>query len=1145
MNAIAPLHALSEVPAGQVLVTVMYAADPDRRRQTVALPAGDTLARIVATVLPGLGVGQWDRVMVRLLRGDAVATVERRGLHLVRPRAGVHVCLLVLPGDPGILTSVFGLLIKAGASAIAGPIANTFGLGAFGKGLITLGLTAAGGLLLNLIFKPRSETRERETYAITGWRNELQPNAPVPAILGELRVAPRHAAYPYTEVVGNDIYVRALFEGGYGPVEIDQLKIGDTPISEYQGVETEIRTGTADDAPITLYPHQVIEESAGVDLTYNTAVTRFTADDAAEASVILVFPQGLIGFSKGGLFSSGGPERRHCHIAIHHRLVGATDWLLVANLAFYEEMASPFFRTHRWALPSRGRWEVRLTRTSEDSTDQQYRDKCQLFAVQSFRPEGPIAIAKPTARVAVRIKSSAQLTGMLDNLNWVQRRVARDWDGAAWVWRATRNCAAAAVWALTGPALVYPAADTEIDWPAFEQWHDCCVDKGLYYDRMHDFEGSLEEVLQAIGAAGRAKVRHDGTKWTVVIDRPRDVVVDVISPRNAADITWSTTYFEPPHAVRIEFLDRDHDWRSAECLIPWPPDVRHPTRDALFADLAWAAGKRGEVYADPDDSRNTYYEKSGPIGEGSWTVASMDVTIERRHPGVTSFAQIWRAERRLQYEQIHRSLTLSAAQPGHLRAATPGDLLMCSRDVFVTPSASARVLFVDGDMVTLDEAVTMEAGTNYAIRWQAVSEDDTVGTSHLRALQTVPGESASVLLTGTGALPSIDDLVLIGPLGTESVPVILTMVERGNDGAAILKMLPAAPIIDDLTDAEVVPPWSPRVGTVVGGDSTPPGIPVVRELLTGLMETGTADGVILQLRAGAGVAVGRFEVRHRLVGAPDWSGPATAPVGAGGVAIAGYAVGAAIEMQPRAVSIHDVPSGWGATIAISVGEHDAELPDDAPALTVVAGLGHAVLTAVVSDPATKGLRLYRNVAGSPQPSDLILSPFLVDAMAPVTKIDGDSTRTQLLVDPTLDTPSGWTHDTGWSHNVDRATHASGSSGDLSQAITIPAGKVLRLGVWIENRVNGGLTPWLLGGSTVSGATVTANGLALWRLVAGSGNTTLALRASSSFNGSVVQAFAYIESPACVPQGTHRYFAIPINRDEVAGPAAGPVTVTII
>ncbi|MBF6560381.1 MAG: hypothetical protein IVW56_08840 [Candidatus Binataceae bacterium] len=93
------------------------------------------------------------------------------------------------------------------------------------------------------------------------------PFSPIPKIYGARRIFPQYAASPYNELVGFDQYLRMLFLLGYGPLDISQIKIGDTALEDYEDVEWELRAGFADDAPTRLYPGAVSEVGLNIQLS--------------------------------------------------------------------------------------------------------------------------------------------------------------------------------------------------------------------------------------------------------------------------------------------------------------------------------------------------------------------------------------------------------------------------------------------------------------------------------------------------------------------------------------------------------------------------------------------------------------------------------------------------------------------------------------------------------------------------------------------------------------------------------------------------------------------------------------------------------------------------------------------------------------
>jgi hypothetical protein len=85
------------------------------------------------------------------------------------------------------------------------------------------------------------EPLEETSYSLTGISNKARPWEPVPCAYGELRMFPPLAANTYVDFEGEDQYLNALFCFGYGPLELDDLKIGESPLKDFLGVSIDFR----------------------------------------------------------------------------------------------------------------------------------------------------------------------------------------------------------------------------------------------------------------------------------------------------------------------------------------------------------------------------------------------------------------------------------------------------------------------------------------------------------------------------------------------------------------------------------------------------------------------------------------------------------------------------------------------------------------------------------------------------------------------------------------------------------------------------------------------------------------------------------------------------------------------------------------
>lgn len=1089
--------------------------DPASARELVQVPLGLTISEIVARVAPGQQPTA-GHLRVTLSNENGTCVVEERLWHTVRPKPGATVVVRGIPGKD-VLKSVLLIVVSVAATVYAPGLATSIfgaGVGKVGVAVVTAGLSIVGSLLVNaLIPMETPDAQERSNvYRIDGWRNDIRPGAPVPCILGKHRYAPPFAAQSYTEIVGNEQYVRALFCAGYGPLRISDMRIGETPVDDFEDIDIEIREGYADDLPIGLFPEQVLEEGAGVQLvrplprdltgeiieggpSIETPVTRFTASNSARASVILAFQAGLFRID-----DKGRRKNQSVTVRIRARLNGVGVWSDVATLDITADQQESFFRQHTWSLPERGRWQIEVTRISEDSEETQVSDNVSLSAIQSIRPEYPINIDKPLALIAVRVRATYQLNGGLDAFNALfERRGLLHVDGT-WSEGFGRNPATSFLTALMGPQNPYPVGLSDNDMDVIADWYDWCEEKGLKYDRVHDAPEALEDMLAAICGAGRASPRHDGVRWGVVIDRPETRVIDHINPRNSEQFDWSRGYFVPPDAFRVRFIDETNDYEEAERLVPWPGH-------------------------------------EGPIG----LTESIDL------PGKTDPAEIYIEARRRMYELIHRPDSFSAIQSGTARVVTRGDLVMGSFDVLTQTQTSARVTSVRGRLVEIDELVSVPEG--YGVRYRVWQDsEDVIGASVVRGIAPSTEETTALVLIDANDMPETGDTVHIGPIETESLALRVRGVEAGDDFSSRLIMIAAAPEIDALIDAEVAPAWDGRVGAEIDVAAVVPAVPLFLSIKTGEIGTDNPHGlnVIVGPGQGSTAQVTSFEIDHRISGTGPWTN-VVIPAAASGAAIDAYLSGDSVDLRARALA-SSTPSSHTGIASVIIGEGDPAIPAalSDEAIVIIGALGHATIgVSVPAQGAPDALQIYRVPAGNALDRDThaIGSPLAVSSGSTVSYADGDATRTA-LIDGSFAAAQGWALGDGWSEAGGIGTHAPGLAGGLSQDMSLEVGKTYRIALTVQGYVAGGFTPRLTGGTDANGVSVSADGLVLDRLTAQTGNTTFVLDAASAFEGAVTALSVFLETPSCVDAGEWDYWIEPLNSENIAGPISGPFTTTI-
>ena len=826
--------------------------------------------------------------------------------HAVKPKPGTHVLIRVVPqGDTlkNVLTIALTVAAVAAGQFYGPMLAGELlfgGLGGIGtgslgtvlSGAITATTLLAGTLLINALIPIRSDKKDAATYGIQGLRNQAQPDGVVPGLLGFHRSTPPYGMLPYTESVGDDRFVTANFIHGYGPIATRNHRIGETPIEKYQEVTAEHREGRPGDAPLTLTPRQVVERALSIELLNagpgGGPQTRFTKADISSFSVDIGFPGGL-----GGIDKDGKKVGVEATFTLRYRKVGTETWATRPISVYAKLSGKPFTRTFAYDVTDRGLYEIEITRTSGDfdRPDQDFSKKeiqrtgrSQWSVLRSFRPEYPINFDAPLAVSAIRIRATGQLNGTLDEYNCDAFCICPDWDAASgtWIERETQNPASLFRHVLTGPAGAYPLTVDEVD--ALGDWHAYCVANGLTYNRIHDYEASVLDVLSDIAAAGRASPHDKGDRWGVVVDRALDTVAAHITPRNSWGFKGERSYLTFPDAFRVSFLDETNSFIKADRIVPWPGFVGQPR------------------------------------------------VIEKLElPGITNPAQVWKETRKRQYEIMLRLDTFTVTQDFESLVPTRGDRVELSHDVLDRDQVAARIILKPESLsaLMLDEMVTMEEGQAYAAR---VRYKD--GTSNVFPVRTVAGTSNVLILDGPGQLPEMDDLVMFGKATRISQACTVKGIQPQKDFTAALTLIPHAPEIEALVAADVPPAWSGRAGAPVDQPVSIPVAPIIVSVDSGTSASSLATPanpypVVVNLRPNPSgtTPLATFQVLSRKAGTTAWQ-TASALAGAGSVLLAGYAKGDAIEYQARGVSMRGTAGDLTALATHTVGATDAPSPSN-------------------------------------------------------------------------------------------------------------------------------------------------------------------------------------------------------------------------
>ncbi len=714
--------------------------------------------------------------------GDRIVPKDR--WRHVRPKVGpVAIKAMAAGAALPLLVSVAGF---AGSSFV-----GTLGLSALATGVLQAGLGLVTSLIVGALSptpKQRNAGRQEAVearYSIQGLRNEARPYGVIPKIYGRrVRHYPVLAAQPYSEVAwGDEQYVRAVFDVGYGPLAISDIRIGEVPIEQLQDCEYQVRYGFPSDTPITLFPSQVRETALNIQLRQvDGFVSQTTVADTDEAIFDIAFPGGLQRITDRNIKFGVSVK-----FEVQARLVGTSSWInptLTAPSGMVFGISGGLFeiaansksairRSLRLVFPSRGQWEVQVRRLTIDDQSDNAGDNQSVTTEDSYLTafrsvtNAPALNRTGIARIAIRVRASNQLNGQIEQLNCTVTSILPVWNGSTWTEMETRSPAWAFCDVLRGTANARPLSASRIDLDRMLEWDAQCTTDGITFDALIDQRTSISEVLDDIAATGNAvRITRNGL-YAVALDNVKTTVVQHFTPRNSRNFQSTKIFATRPHGIEVLF----------------PNAATYHQQDKI------------RVYDDGYSASN----------------ATLFETLEL--PYTTDATQAWKRGRRALFAARLRPEIYSLETDIEHIVCEPGDLVRVTHDVPMWGVSAARVKSLatsgsDTTGVTLDAAVPMQGGSSYACRIRLATGDTLVVPVNTLAGNQTNLTFTTPIPTATG--PAEGDLVLFGESGTESVELVVRSIEPIADMGARLTFQDYAPAIQT-ADEGAVPEFDPQI----------------------------------------------------------------------------------------------------------------------------------------------------------------------------------------------------------------------------------------------------------------------------------------------------------------------------------------------
>ena len=266
-----------------------------------------------------------------------------------------------------------------------------------------------------------------------------------------------------------------------------------------------------------------------------------------------------------------------------------------ANTAYYKfalntnsiwEFKGPIKETIRknitWKVGG-GTYDVRVTRISSFHQDTETVFSNAIWtALRTIRYNEAWNGSDDVVFMALRIKSTDQLNGAIDQINLLATSVLPVWNGTAWVEQATSNPAWCAYNSIAGVQVQRPVSASKIDLQAFKDWADWCSTENVSYNWVHDTAETVLQRFRAIAVVGNASMSIRDGLYSVVRDTEQTVPVQVITPRNAKNFSSDRVFKNLPHALRVKYVDNTY-WEQDEYIVY--RDLYDKTTSTVFEEL--------------------------------------------------------------------------------------------------------------------------------------------------------------------------------------------------------------------------------------------------------------------------------------------------------------------------------------------------------------------------------------------------------------------------------------------------------------------------------------------------------------------------------------------------------------------------------
>ncbi len=548
---------LPDPPEGMVRVTLDVWPHPltaeGRETRYAAVPEGTTVEVLVRGE-QGLSADVELALEGELLDPEDWQAVTLAGNEIVTLRAGV--------AGGNFLRTILSIALIAAAVFVPGAL----GLTGFAAAAVGAGISVLGGFIINALFPVRPPEisgpgrQPDPVYSLAGGSNRARLYEPLPLVLGTHRLFPDLASAEYTENEGREQYLHQIFHFGLGDLDISDLRIGDTPIADFEGVQTEYGSGAA--GAIALVAGNV-DTTSGAALDDTTPVTRQTGADTSRIGLDFT----------GRIFRITDKGKYVAHtvtVDLKWWKAGASEpGHYQRHLIAQHDDQSPYRQTWTIDLGEEATWNVKVRRQEEPSEDEKTYDEITWSALRSYQPDDGDYAGQ--TRLGMRIQASGQLSGRLQRFSALVKQKIPTFSGSAWsaARAVSSNPAAIFLWYARGVMIAGRTVagvglpDSRIDLAGLGAWFAWCASAGYSCDYVIQGGMTHDEVLTLIAQCGRAGVSWQTGKLGVVWEDAAHVPMGMVHPGNVIKGSFRVDYAPGQIAdeVVVRYIEPDLDWQ--------------------------------------------------------------------------------------------------------------------------------------------------------------------------------------------------------------------------------------------------------------------------------------------------------------------------------------------------------------------------------------------------------------------------------------------------------------------------------------------------------------------------------------------------------------------------------------------------------